>query len=304
MYRELIALGEKYIYHPNFILKLVAILLLPISFIYTLILILKFKLTKQRDFSLPIISVGNLTLGGSGKTPLGIAILNEFEGGFVILRGYKRASNGLVVVANQGKILANIKESGDEAMEYAKSVKNANVIVCENRDLAIQKAKELSAKFILLDDGFSKFHIKKLNILINPKFKPYFNFTLPSGGYRYPVSFYKFADIVISQEAEFYRSGIIEHATEKMVLVAAIANPTRLNEYHKEYIASEFFPDHYNFCKAELVKIFEKYHATSLLVTMKDFVKICDFGLPLSVIRLKTTLNEDFKLKLRDYIKR
>ena len=69
------------------------------------------------------------------------------------------------------------------AMEYAKSVKNVNVIVSENRDIAIKEALNLGAKYVLLDDGFGKFHIKKFNVLIRPSAKPYFDFVLPSGAY-------------------------------------------------------------------------------------------------------------------------
>lgn len=294
MFRRLFALGERYLYRPNFALKALAILLLPFSFLYFVGVILKFKFSKQIDFGLPIFSIGNLTLGGSGKTPLGIAILNEFDGGFVILRGYKRSSKGMVVVARNGEILTDVKISGDEAMEYAKSVKNANVIVSENRDIAIKEAKRFGAKFIVLDDGFSKFHIKKFNILIRPTNPPFFNFTLPSGGYRYPLSFYKFADFIAICDIDFSITTHIQNPTSKMVLVTAIANPHRLENFKQKCIASEFFPDHYDFYKAQLEEILAKYGATSLLVTMKDFVKISDFGLPISLICLKNTLSDDF----------
>lgn len=110
-------------------------------------------------------------------------------------------------------------------MEYATSVKNANVIVSENRDKAIFEAKNLGAKYILLDDGFSKFHIKKFNILIRPNPAPKLNLTIPSGGYRYPVSFYKFANFIAEQDRDYFRYSEILNPTPKMVLVTAIANP-------------------------------------------------------------------------------
>ncbi len=267
---------------------------MPLSWIYCAGVVLKSKFSKTLDFGIPIISIGNLTLGGSGKTPLGIAILNEFEGGCVVLRGYGRASKGLIKVAISGEILTDVKTSGDEAMEYAKSVKNANVIVSENRDIAIKEAKNLGAKYVLLDDGFGKFHIKKFNVLIRPSAKPYFDFVLPSGAYRYPSKFYAKADYVVKEGEDFTRASEIINQTTKMVLVTAIANPQRLESYFRLCVGREIYPDHYAFSRDELAEILASYGATSLLVTRKDAVKMEEFGLPLSVIALKTTLAEKF----------
>ena len=302
MYRRIFALGERYFYRPNLVLKFLAFFLLPFSALYYAGVILKAKFSKALDFGIPIISIGNLTLGGSGKTPLGIAILNEFEGGFVILRGYGRASSGLVRVAISGEILTDVKTSGDEAMEYAKSVKNANVIVSENRDIAIKEALNLGAKYVLLDDGFGKFHIKKFNVLIYPSAKPYFDFVLPSGAYRYPSKFYAKADYVVKEGEDFTRTSEIINQTPKMVLVTAIANPQRLEPYFSLCVGREIYPDHYAFSRDELAGILERYGAISLLVTQKDAVKMEEFGLPLSVIALKTTLADKFKRIIKEKI--
>ncbi|WP_170018417.1 tetraacyldisaccharide 4'-kinase [Campylobacter sp. RM16190] len=287
--------AQRYFYSPNLPCKLVAILLLPISLLYLVVVWLKFKLASKKDFHIPIISIGNLTLGGSGKTPLCMAIANEFEGGFIILRGYKRASKGLIKICINGEILTDIKTSGDEAMEYAKSVRNANVIVSENRDEAINLARNLGARYILLDDGFSKFHIKKFDILIKPSHEPYFDFVIPSGAYRYLKSFYKFADHVACEGVDFTRESEILNYTKRMVLVTAIANPNRLKAFFDICVGREFFEDHHSFTKDELEEILKRHNATSLLVTKKDFVKIEEFGLPISLISLKTTLSVSFK---------
>ena len=300
--RKIYAFAQEYFYSPNLRQKCLAIGLLPLSWIYCAGVILKSKFSKALDFDIPIISIGNLTLGGSGKTPLGIAILNEFEGGCVVLRGYGRASKGLVKVAISGEILTDVKTSGDEAMEYAKSVKNANVIVSENRDIAINEAKKMGAKYVLLDDGFGKFHIKKFNVLIRPSAKPYFDFVLPSGAYRYPSKFYAKADYVVKEGEDFTRESEIINQTPKMVLVTAIANPQRLEPYFSLCVGREIYPDHYAFSRDELAKNLAHYSATSLLVTRKDAVKMEEFGLPLSVIALKTTLADKFKRIIKEKI--
>lgn len=294
--------AEHYFYRPNFTQKLLAYALFPLSLIYVIIICTKKFFVRERDFGIPIMSIGNLTLGGSGKTPLCIAIANEFENSTIILRGYKRHSKGLLLIAKNGEILTDVYHSGDEAMEYAKSVKNANVIVSERREDAIELAKILGAKQILLDDGFGKFHIKKFNILIAPTPQPALNFCIPSGAYRYPKFFYKYADFIAQQGATHFRVSTIKNPTDRMVLVTAIANPLRLKEHFASTIAQIFYPDHYNFSKEELEEILRKHNATSLLMTQKDMVKVENFALPISLIELKTTLSDEFKSVLKTFL--
>ena len=87
-----------------------------------------------------------------------------------------------------------------------------------------------------------------------------------------------------------------------MVLVTAIANPQRLEPYFSLCVGREIYPDHYAFSRGELAGILAHYGATSLLVTQKDAVKMEEFGLPLSVIALKTTLADKFKRIIKEKI--
>ncbi|CZE48431.1 tetraacyldisaccharide 4'-kinase [Campylobacter geochelonis] len=296
---------DRYFYTPSFSQKLLAQILAPLSILYAFVVTVKKRFSKEIDYKIPIISVGNLTLGGSGKTPLTKAIFLKFSPKFktfIILRGYKRNSRGMHIVALDGKILVDIKTSGDEAMEYALGLQNANVIVSEDRVIAIKEAKKLGAKLILLDDGFSKFNIKKFNILLVPKPKPALNLTLPSGAYRYPLSFYKFGDF-IPKQSDIKKTSTIKNPTKRMVLTTAIAKPNRLKEHFSSCVGKEFFPDHYEFKKDELEEILKRYNATSLLVTAKDYVKIKDFNLPLSLINLELELSSEFEKKISSFIK-
>lgn len=295
----------KYFYSPNLAQKIISTILSPLSLIYSCLVWVKFKLSRPQKYKIPIISVGNLILGGTGKTPLIKAIFNKFSQDynvFIVLRGYKRKSKGLLKVCLDGKILCSVSQSGDEAMEYAISLKNANVIVSEDRKIAIKEALNLGANLILLDDGFGKFDIFKFNILLKPQTQPVSNLTIPSGAYRYPKSFYKFGDFIPSND-DIIKSSYIQNQSEKMVLVSAIANPFRLYEFEKICVNSVFFPDHYDFKKHELEQILNQHNATSLLVTQKDYVKIKDFGLPLSIIILDTKISSNFTQTLENFIK-
>ncbi len=89
---------ESYLYSPSLLQKTVAILLLPLSLIYCFFSLSNRLLQKRYTPEIPVISIGNLTLGGSGKTPVTIEVARDFESACVLLRGYGRESRGLVVV--------------------------------------------------------------------------------------------------------------------------------------------------------------------------------------------------------------
>lgn len=199
---------ERNLYDPSPAWLALGVILAPLSLLYTLIVCLKRLFAKPQKFKIPIISVGNLTLGGSGKTPLVRALFKEFSEELktcIILRGYGRKSRGLLEVALSGRILCDVEQSGDEAMEYALFLRGANVIVSEDRAAGILRAQTLGFELVILDDGFSKFNISKFDILLRPQSAPKLPFCLPLAAYRYPPFFYKFADFIpsssdISQE--------------------------------------------------------------------------------------------------------
>ena len=192
---------ERNLYDPSPAWLALWVILAPLSLLYTLIVCLKRLFAKPQKFKIPIISVGNLTLGGSGKTPLVRALFNEFNPKLktcIILRGYGRKSRGLLEVALGGRVLCDVRQSGDEAMEYALFLRGANVIVSEDRAAGILRAQTLGFELVILDDGFSKFNISKFDILLRPQSVPKLPFCLPFAAYRYPPFFYKFADFIPS----------------------------------------------------------------------------------------------------------
>jgi len=147
----------------------IILLLFPLSFIYGSLMFLRRIFTSKNTFSIPILSVGNLIVGGSGKTPFVIALASRYEGVSIISRGYGRESQGLIQVSAKGKILSSVRQSGDEPMLMAKSLPNASVIVSEDREIAIELAMREGAKLIILDDGFNRVNIKKFEILLEPQ---------------------------------------------------------------------------------------------------------------------------------------
>jgi len=281
---------EEMLFYPKWYHWPLIILLLPFSLIYMTVIHFKFP-RKYEDLDIPIVSVGNIIIGGSGKTPFSIALANEFEKykPAVILRGYGRKSKGLAVVSEWGEIKSDVDQSGDEAMEIATSTK-AIVIVSEDRKEAILKAKELGAGFIILDDGFDK-PFKKLNIVIDVKIKN--PFCLPAGGYRYPRLALRFADMVLEEGMDFKRK---VKCPDGDILISAISKPKRLLKYCK--MPCKFFPDHFNYTEKEI----EEFKDKTVVTTMKDYVKLKKFNLNLKVIELNVEINKDILNQIEQYL--
>ncbi|OBV29911.1 hypothetical protein BKN38_08365 [Helicobacter sp. CLO-3] len=252
---------HRYFYAPNAAQKALSTCLLPISAIYGAIASCKRALGRLRyqgfsclgfgrfggDFGLPIISIGNLIAGGSGKTPFIIALgkyLDNFDYSHIIIisRGYKRQSKGLVWVSYKGELKANVAQSGDEPYLIALSLAHikASVIVCKNRARAIKEAKKHGAQIILLDDAF-RFGFSKFDVLLRPKREPFFARMLPSGIYRESPSIYDALldssdALVLKDGVDFVRRVDIENPTPKMLLITAIANPSRLDEFLRAFV--------------------------------------------------------------------
>jgi tetraacyldisaccharide 4'-kinase len=275
---------EEYFYNPTPLQKIISLLFLPLSWLYCLIVYLRFKSKTPFDFKVDIVSVGNLTVGGSGKTPLVTALASYYANVAVILRGYGRQSKGLYVVKDKENILCDVSISGDEAMIYAQKLPNAIVIVSEDRKIAINKAKEMGAKLIFLDDAYSKHDIKKLDLLIEVKSKN--TSCLPAGPFRERVWGSKEC-VMLQDGRDFKRLVALKGKCDKMSLVTAIARPGRLDKYLPPVVNKNYFEDHHAFGKTELEEILKRDEAESLLVTYKDFVKMEAFGLPLSLLDLE-----------------
>ena len=337
---------ERNLYDPSPAWLALGVILAPLSLLYTLIVCLKRLFAKPQKFKIPIISVGNLTLGGSGKTPLVRALFKEFNGGLktcIILRGYGRKSRGLLEVALDGRILCDVGQSGDEAMEYALFLRDANVIVSEDRAAGILRAQTLGFELVILDDGFSKFNIAKFDILLRPQSAPKLPFCLPFAAYRYPPFFYKFADFIpapsdISQGFKIISAADLQGALNgtdeisnsvadeisnlnpaaadkilnskevsfersRTILISAIAKPWRLERFLPLVKAHAFFPDHYDFKREQIENLMQNHGADRILCTLKDYVKLKDFGFEISVISLSLRLSERFCEKIQNYVK-
>lgn len=277
---------ENYLFFPDPFQRLIGILLLPFTVLYCVVTAYLRISKKPIDFEIPVISVGNLLLGGTGKTPVIIALAKQKKNPAVVLRGYGRFSKGLLVVSQQGKILEDLKTSGDEATLLATALPNATIIVSEDRKLGVLKAKELGCDVVFLDDGYRHHDIKKFDILLRPQKEPTNIFCLPTGGYRDTKMMYSFADMVLKEEEDFHRvvsfskdGEVVETLPENLVLVTAISKANRLLKYLPSSVQIEIFEDHHFFSEDEIQNIQKKYPNQPFVTTRKDWVKLEKFAL-------------------------
>ncbi len=300
---------EDYLFFPNPFQRVISFLLLPFTFVYMLIIAFKRANAKAIDFGIPVVSVGNIIVGGSGKTPLTIHLAKKYDNVAVILRGYGRDSKGFFIVSSRGKIEVDIKVSGDEAMLLAKALPNATIIVSEDRKKAILEAKKLACKIVFLDDGFSKYDIKKFDILIRPKDEPKNIFCLPSGGYREPKMAYSFANLELQEGKDFKRvisfskdGEYIDILPQRLLLLTAISRPKRLLEFLPKDTKMEAFEDHHIFTQREIDNILSSYNGYAIVTTQKDFVKIkeCKISSDIYLMNLELQIDNSVDFTLMD----
>ena len=275
-------------------------LLLPIAFLYGLIMRIRNKLfdmgiLKSTAFNLPVICIGNLAVGGSGKTPVTEYLVNLLHGKRIAIlsRGYGRETKGF--------LLANADSSantiGDEPLQYFHKFKDITVAVCEERTKGINLLKN-DHDVILLDDAFQHRKVSAgLNILLFEYakfFKP--QFLLPAGNLREAFSGFKRANMVLITKAPVLLDNMAQSNIERKFkaapqipvlfsyltyqklipvyanhltppdldgtlhihLLSGIANPKPLYDYlkqHSEGVIHHEFPDHYQFSLKDISRL-------------------------------------------------
>ena len=184
---------------------IIRILLAPLSIIYGAgVAVHQFlyrkKLLKSIPFDLPLISIGNLSVGGSGKTPHAeylIRSLKPYLNLATLSRGYRRKSKGFLLVEPH----MNANAAGDEPLQFKRRHPDITVAVAESRTLAIPQMlmEKPDLQAIILDDAYQHHAIKPgLSILLTEYSRPFTrDYLLPAGRLREWRSGYTRADILI-----------------------------------------------------------------------------------------------------------
>ncbi len=295
---------ERLYYHPKGLDYLLIAVLSPLSLLYGSYMLIRRLAAQKRAFGVPIVSVGNLVVGGSGKTPFVIALASRYKNVTVVSRGYGRQSRGLVEVSRRGEVLVDVTQSGDEPMLMAQSLPNASVIVAEKREEAIALAKANGTEVIILDDGFNRVNIEKYDILLKPASIPN-TLPFPAGPLREFSFSERFADSVLQEGRGFRRLVQVDPFEGRLLLATAIANPARLEPYLPKNVVGRFYlEDHAYFNEAQLEEKMKEVGADALLVTEKDAVKMDKFKLSIVQMRLKLEIEDAILQCIDSYIKK
>ncbi|MBK9046178.1 MAG: tetraacyldisaccharide 4'-kinase [Bacteroidetes bacterium] len=186
------------------------LLLLPFSFVYSLVAKVRNRfydrgIFKVSNFPLPIIVVGNLSVGGTGKTPHVEYLIRLLHRKFKVAtlsRGYGRRTTGFVV-AGKGTT-ANL--IGDEPMQYFSGFDDITVSVCEDRVHGVERLLKLPVppQVVIMDDGFQHRAIDPgLKIILTPADQPFtHDYLLPAGNLREGREGYRRADILIVSKCD------------------------------------------------------------------------------------------------------
>ena len=160
-----------------------------------------FGLLPQEEFEVPVVSVGNITVGGTGKTPHVEYIIEALYRRYhvaVLSRGYKRKTRGFILASNN----MSPRDIGDEPYQiYRKFAGLITLAVCESRRKGINELLNIdpNINLILLDDGFQHRYVKpKVNILLLDHDRlPFEDRLMPLGQLREPVSSVSRCDMVV-----------------------------------------------------------------------------------------------------------
>lgn len=266
---------------------------------------------ESHSYELPIISVGNLSTGGTGKSPMVeflVGSLKKKHRVSVLSRGYKRKTKGFREVL----VSSTVAEVGDEPLQFKRKFPELSVAVCEKRVDGIEKLKQFS-DLIVLDDAFQHRKVKpSLSILLTSYGDLYIDdYVLPVGNLREPKSGANRADILVvtkcpemlseaemnsikerlspkshqqvyftkivySEEIKNYEGVKLLKSLEskKFTLVTGIANPKPLLEFlriHNLDFSHKSFPDHHHFSISEIDTLDQE---SIILTTEKDFMRL------------------------------
>ncbi|HET8839243.1 MAG TPA: tetraacyldisaccharide 4'-kinase, partial [Flavobacteriaceae bacterium] len=291
-------------------------LLFPFALIYRGILFARNKLydigwISSKSYPFPVICVGNLRVGGTGKSPMIeylLCLFGKNQPVAVLSRGYKRSSKGFFLL----KGTETAKQVGDEPLQFKRKFPWASIAVDEKRQHGIETLRELSypPEVVLLDDAFQHRKVRAgLSILLTSYGDLYSDDSaLPVGNLREPKSGAKRADIIVvtkcpldlsvekqneirnklnpEKHQSLYFAGIQYSAKvtngvsdipvenlKDFTLVTGIADPRPLIDFlgKSKIFEHKKFSDHHNFTPSEL----EMLRKEKLIVTTeKDFMRL------------------------------
>ena len=299
-------------YKPNFWKKkyynIYSLILLPISIIIQFLYFIQKRIITPKKFNIPVICVGNIYIGGTGKTPLTLELYN-------ILKSMNK---------NPAIVKKFYKNHYDEIELIKQNV--GNLFLNSSRKKAMDEVQNKNFDVAILDDGYQDCSIKKdLKILcFNEKQLIGNGHTIPSGPLREKLSSIKKSQIVVINGNEnknfenklkkifkdiniFYSRYISEIPKEfnnkKFLAFAGIGNPENffdtLREYGLNVTKSKIFPDHYSYKKNEIENLLDlaNKNKLDLITTEKDHYRLKKLGFNINYLTIKVQIEKKDKFE-------
>lgn len=271
-------------------INIISIILLPFTLIFLIFIFLRKKFIKSVSFEIPIICVGNVYIGGTGKTPTSIILAAE-----------------LLNLGRKPVILRKYYRSHSDEYEMIKN-NFKNIILCKKRIEGITNAVKQSYDSVILDDGFQDYSVNKnLNIVcFNGNQLIGNGLVLPAGPLRESLNSLQKANIIIinGEKNENFEAKILKinknlrifysyykplnlasFKNKKLLAVVGIGNPENffslLKENNLNVEEQLIFPDHYEFSKKEAFNIIQKakHKDYKIITTEKNYFKLKNYSL-------------------------
>ncbi|HZN08726.1 MAG TPA: tetraacyldisaccharide 4'-kinase [Pyrinomonadaceae bacterium] len=318
-----------------------SLILPPLSVLYGAVTRTRLSLYRRGTFhstklDRPVISVGNITTGGTGKTPLVEWVARTIAGAgkkvCILTRGYGRDNPDRQVVVSDGtNVLANPSEAGDEPFLLATNLAGIAAVISNADRIEAAKGaiKHLGTDCFVLDDGFQHLRLERdLNIVTIDATNPWGGgHLLPYGRLREPLSGLSRADCIVitradqannldalrdeirrlTENAPLFQStmrikNLPETIPTPVAAFCGVGNPQSFfNLIPHELVLQKTFPDHHRYSQTDVDSLIEaatRAGAESLITTAKDAVKLKSllFSLPCFVLEIEPRIENEAEL--------
>jgi tetraacyldisaccharide 4'-kinase len=287
----------------------------------------------RRRLRNPVVSVGNLAVGGRGKTPMTACIARMLiemgERPSILSRGYARRDrrDGVVIVRDSEGVRADLDRAGDEPLMLARQLPGVSVLTCADRYLAGRVAEHhLGCTVHVLDDGFQHLQLDRdVDLLIVARDDIARPQTLPSGRLREPLDTLIAADAILAADDNVVVEPVeaappIFHIrrhrlaapddSESVAALAGIAKPARffddLRTAGWALTDTMTFSDHHSYSARDLQRIVQRARAAGarrIVTTEKDFVRLLRFRpFPLPIVSVPLRVEPQPIEPFRDWL--
>ena len=317
-------------YKKDLISRFKTLLLLPFSIIWILLSLIKRNFAKRYKSHLKVICIGNLSIGGTGKTPFSIQTYKILEilgyKPVFLTRGYRGLTKGPILVNKSH----NHKDVGDEALLLSKV---GTTIVSSNRCIGAKYIENLKKNYdiIIMDDGLQNYQLEQdIKLLLIDKKLLFGNgYCIPAGPLRQTITqgLKKIDAIIFTGDGDIKDINLnfinnIQNFDTKLEIknnfktkqnnflaFCALGNPIKffntLKKNNFKIVLTKSFPDHYKYKNKDINTLREEADNRNLklITTEKDYVKIDDKENEISVLRIEINFSKADGNKFKSFLK-